>query len=173
MTPWQWWIQPRCWCTAACAVRVFTMDSAVLGLASWGCDCCTVRDFRQKFTREDAIGLHAVAPLEALACVYHACDQCHSSRVSTFLPGNCKLRPHTQGRDCTCWMLPSCTVRVFNHGFCCVRVRTFGPAPPCTVRVFRQDLHSRMPLDPTHSSRESTALTVAIINHVETLEGPR
>jgi hypothetical protein len=31
-------------------------------------------------------------------------------------------------------------------------------------------LHSRMPLDPTHSSRESTALTVVTINHAETLK---
>jgi len=30
--------------------------------------------------------------------------------------------------------------------------------------------HSMMPLDPTHSSRASTALIVAIINHVETLK---
>jgi hypothetical protein len=51
------------------------------------------------------------------------------------------------------------------------------------VRVSGRHLHSRMPLDPTpvrlkhghacdqwHSSRESTALTVVIINHVETLK---
>jgi hypothetical protein len=29
----------------------------------------TVRVFRQEFTLEDAIVLHAIAPLEALACV--------------------------------------------------------------------------------------------------------
>jgi hypothetical protein len=29
----------------------------------------TVRIFRQKFTREDAIEFHAFAPLEALPCV--------------------------------------------------------------------------------------------------------
>jgi hypothetical protein len=29
-----------------CTVRVFTMDSAALGLGSSGCDCCTVRVFR-------------------------------------------------------------------------------------------------------------------------------
>ena len=38
-----------------CTVRVFTMDSAVLGLAELGSDYCTVRAFRQKFTLEDAI----------------------------------------------------------------------------------------------------------------------
>ena len=47
----------------------FTMDSAVLGLGSSGCGYCTVRVFRQKFTLEDAIGSHAVTPLEALAGV--------------------------------------------------------------------------------------------------------
>jgi hypothetical protein len=51
-------------------VRVFTMDSAVLGLASSGCGCCTVRVFRQEFALEDAIEFRAFAPpFEALACV--------------------------------------------------------------------------------------------------------
>jgi xanthine dehydrogenase molybdopterin-binding subunit B len=45
-------------------VRVFTMDSAMLGLASSGCDCSVVRVFRQTFTLEDAIGSHACS-LEA------------------------------------------------------------------------------------------------------------
>jgi hypothetical protein len=57
-----------------------TMDSAVLGLGSSGCSCCTVRVFRLKFTLEDAIGSHAFAPLEA---ILHACDQWHYSREST------------------------------------------------------------------------------------------
>jgi hypothetical protein len=49
----------------------FTMDSAVLGLGSLGCGCCTVwRVFGPDFALEDAIGIHAFAPpLEALACV--------------------------------------------------------------------------------------------------------
>jgi hypothetical protein len=47
---------------ARCAL--FTMDSAVLGLGSLGCGCCTVRVFRLKFTLEDAIGPHACS-LEA------------------------------------------------------------------------------------------------------------
>jgi hypothetical protein len=60
---------------------------------SWG----TVRVFRQNFTLEDAIGSHAVAPLEALSGVF-VTDQCHSSRVSTFLTSShCKLRPNTEG----------------------------------------------------------------------------
>jgi hypothetical protein len=52
----------------------------------------TVRVFRQKSTLEDAIEFHAFAPLEAL----HACDQWHSSWLSTFLTGShCKSRPNT------------------------------------------------------------------------------
>jgi hypothetical protein len=46
------------------AVRVFTIDSAALGLAELGCGT----SFRQKFTLEDAIGSHACL-LEALAGV--------------------------------------------------------------------------------------------------------
>jgi hypothetical protein len=42
-----------------------TMDSAVLGIASLGCGCCTVRVFRQKLERENAIEFHTFAPLEA------------------------------------------------------------------------------------------------------------
>jgi hypothetical protein len=37
----------------------FIMDSALLGLGSSGCGCCTVRVFRQNFTPEDASGSHA------------------------------------------------------------------------------------------------------------------
>jgi hypothetical protein len=44
-----------------------TIDSAVLGLGSSGCGCCTVRVFRQTFAL--AIKFHAFAPLQALACV--------------------------------------------------------------------------------------------------------
>jgi hypothetical protein len=40
-------------------VRVFTMDSAVLGLTALGCDCCMVRVFGQNFALEDAIRSHA------------------------------------------------------------------------------------------------------------------
>jgi hypothetical protein len=55
----------------------------------------TVRGFRQKFTREDAIGSHACS-LEAL--LLHACDQCHSSRVSTTsYHYHCKLCLNTEG----------------------------------------------------------------------------
>jgi hypothetical protein len=39
--------------------------------------------FRQKFTLEDAIGSHACL----LQTSEQACDQCHSSRVCTFLTG--------------------------------------------------------------------------------------
>jgi hypothetical protein len=53
-------------------VRVFTMDSAVLGLGpEFGIKqipkdpLCTVRVFRQGFTLEDAIEFHAFAPLQA------------------------------------------------------------------------------------------------------------
>jgi hypothetical protein len=42
----------------------------------------TVHDFRQEFTLEYAIGSHACS----LHSSEHACDQRHSSRVSTFLP---------------------------------------------------------------------------------------
>jgi hypothetical protein len=51
-----------------CTVRVFTMDSVVLGLGSSGCDCCAVYIFVQDFALEDAIGFHA-GSFEALACV--------------------------------------------------------------------------------------------------------
>jgi hypothetical protein len=51
-----------------CKVRDLTMGSAVLGLALSGCGCCTVRVFRQESTLEDAIGSHACS-LEALTCV--------------------------------------------------------------------------------------------------------
>jgi hypothetical protein len=54
--------------TSSGAVRVrcafLTMDSVVLGLAASGCDCCTVRVFRQIFPLEDAIRSHACS-LEA------------------------------------------------------------------------------------------------------------
>jgi hypothetical protein len=50
-------------------VRVFTMDSAVLALASSGCGWCTVRVFDRRFTLEDAVGSHTFAPLEARASV--------------------------------------------------------------------------------------------------------
>jgi hypothetical protein len=40
----------------------------------------TVRVDRQRFTLEDAIEFHAFAPLDA---ILQACDQWHSSRVST------------------------------------------------------------------------------------------
>ena len=52
-------------------LRVFTMNSAVLGLAALGYGCCTLHGFRQmsqRFTLEDAIGSHA-GSLEALACM--------------------------------------------------------------------------------------------------------
>jgi hypothetical protein len=48
--------------------RLFSMDSAVLGLGLSGCGCCIVRVFRENFALEDAIGSHACS-LEALACV--------------------------------------------------------------------------------------------------------
>jgi hypothetical protein len=47
----------------------FTMGSAVLGLGSSGCSNSSVRVVWQKFTLEDAIGSHAFAPREAIACV--------------------------------------------------------------------------------------------------------
>ena len=55
---------------ASGTVPVFTLDSALLGLGSWGCECWYVPVFRQKFTLLLAIGFHAFAPpLEALPCV--------------------------------------------------------------------------------------------------------
>jgi hypothetical protein len=59
-------------CVHQCAMLVrwsfSTMDSAVLGLGSLGCGCCTLLVFEEDFALEDAIGSHA-CPLEALACV--------------------------------------------------------------------------------------------------------
>jgi hypothetical protein len=55
-------------CTVG-AVRVFTMDSVVLGLAPLGCGCCTVLVFRQKSTLEDVIEFRAFAPRESLPCM--------------------------------------------------------------------------------------------------------
>jgi hypothetical protein len=65
-------------------VRVLTMDSAVLGLASSGSDCCTVCVFGQKLTLERMPS--GFTPLllrlkRCLPCV--ACGQWHSSRVFT------------------------------------------------------------------------------------------
>jgi hypothetical protein len=55
----------------------------------------TVRVFRQKSTLEDAIEFHAFALRLKLL---QACDQWHSSRLSTFLTGShCKFRPNTEG----------------------------------------------------------------------------
>ena len=62
-----------------CTVLVFTMDSAVLGLAALGCECCMVLVSRRNFALECAIGSHACS----LEAILHACDQWHSSRVST------------------------------------------------------------------------------------------
>jgi hypothetical protein len=50
----------RVFCNEIGTVRVFTLDSAVLGLGLSGCDCCTVRVFRLKFTLEDATGSHGM-----------------------------------------------------------------------------------------------------------------
>jgi hypothetical protein len=62
--------------------RFSTMDSAVLGLASSGCGCCTVRVFQTGvYTR----GCHLTPRLLRLK-LYHACDQWHSSREFTLLP---------------------------------------------------------------------------------------
>jgi hypothetical protein len=58
--------------------RLCTMDSSAnlgfclaleLGFPMLVDAACTVRVFQQKFTREDAIGSHTFAPLEALAGV--------------------------------------------------------------------------------------------------------
>jgi hypothetical protein len=69
-----------------------TMDSAVLRLATWGCDCCGVLGFEQKVTLEDAVGSH-VCSLEARASVrptaylsgVHFLTSWHSYRLA-FLP---------------------------------------------------------------------------------------
>jgi hypothetical protein len=54
----------------------------------------TVRVFQHKFTLEDTIGSHACSR----AKLVHACDQWHTSRVSTPLTGlPCKSRPNTEG----------------------------------------------------------------------------
>jgi hypothetical protein len=55
--------------TDAGKVCIFTAGSAVLGLGSSGCDCCTVRVFRRNSALEGAIEFHALAPVEALPCV--------------------------------------------------------------------------------------------------------
>jgi hypothetical protein len=65
---------------------VYDNDGADFTLKRWARG--TVRVFRQNFTLEDAIGSSE-----------QACDQCHSSRVSTLLTGlHCALRPHTEGQ---------------------------------------------------------------------------
>jgi hypothetical protein len=61
-----------------------TMDSAVLGLASSGCGCCTVRVFMAGVLRSRTpLLVHAPARLKLL----HTCDEWHSSRVFTPLTG--------------------------------------------------------------------------------------
>jgi hypothetical protein len=51
--------------------RFLGMDSAVLGLGTLGCDCCTVRDFAtDPYTR----GCHvALVPTPARLKLLHAC----------------------------------------------------------------------------------------------------
>jgi hypothetical protein len=62
-------------------------------LMSWTASWYGAR-FRQKPTLEDAIG-----PTPARLKLLQACDQCHSSRVSTPRTGShYKLRPITEGR---------------------------------------------------------------------------
>jgi hypothetical protein len=48
---------------------VFTMDSAVLGLASSSCDCCAVRGFRYNFSPRGCHRFPRLLSLEALACM--------------------------------------------------------------------------------------------------------
>jgi hypothetical protein len=144
-------------CFVRCAVS--TMDSSVLGLGSSGCDCCTVRVFRQNpFT----LSRMPLDPTHVRLKLLHACDQWHASRGSTPLTGwHCKLRPNTEGQsdqDVGTRFLPL----VRNHAVrllagesiarcpslssgqhpiatdtCCP---TIGRRANCMVRVFRQEL---------------------------------
>jgi hypothetical protein len=70
---------------------IFTMDSAVLGLAPSGCGCCAVSAFfDQNFALSKAIGSRAFAPpLEALAGVW-------SNGIPLGCPFYCKFRPTLQ-----------------------------------------------------------------------------
>jgi hypothetical protein len=107
-------------------VPVFTMDSAVLGLGSSGCDCCAVRVFdRNLHSRMPLVPTHVRLKL------FHACDQWHSSRKFTPLTSShCKFRRNTQGFDhpnvVQCFGMsddgdPAMIVRCLF--FCLVRVR--------------------------------------------------
>jgi hypothetical protein len=132
-------------------VRVFTMDSAVLWLGSSSCDCCPVRIFRQQFTPEVAIGSHACS-LEA------------NVRVTNGISLGCSL------------LLPVATVNSVQTlkdigRITTVRLTRLGLKARCAFSD--RNLHTRMPLYPKHSSRESTPLTVVIINHVETLKASK
>jgi hypothetical protein len=71
------------------AVRVLTMDSVVLGLASFGCDCCTVRVFRPRMYTLSRMplcfdqgcthsrGCRCVSHVFIRLKLLHACDQWH------------------------------------------------------------------------------------------------
>jgi serine/threonine protein kinase len=66
---------------------------ALVNEGLYGFPVRTAAFFRQKRTPDDAIGTHTCS-LQAL----YACDQSHSSRLSTFLTGShCKMRPNTKG----------------------------------------------------------------------------
>jgi hypothetical protein len=88
----------------------FNGPVAGLGVGNSRCgNMRTVRVFRQKFTLEDAIEFHAFAPLQASSSTEHACDQWHSSRVSTFLTSSrCKLHPNTEGGGHDMGSTPMC-----------------------------------------------------------------
>jgi hypothetical protein len=124
----------------------FTMDSAVLGLGSLGCDCWTVRVFRREFCSR---GVPLVpTPLFLRLKLLHACDQCHSSRKFHSLTGwHCKFRPNTEGKN----VLELASVAVygarFSAGFCTLDSAVLGIASSgcdcCTACGFHASLHTR------------------------------
>jgi hypothetical protein len=87
---------PQSWLTLQFEIEMTPTASNVL-FGYWSHDIGgfhngPVRVFRHKFTLEDVIGSNARLKL------LQACEQWHSSRVSTFLTSShCKLCPNTEG----------------------------------------------------------------------------
>jgi hypothetical protein len=120
--------------------------------------------FRQKFTLEDAIGSHACS-LEANTRVTNVIplgsslllpvDAVHSVQTRKVVLAVLKANPQAATQQCTQGRTPlhvgaGRTVRVFHHGFCCVRVSAIGLQLLYGALSPGSNLHSRMPLDPTH-----------------------
>ena len=153
-------------------MRVFTIDSAVLGLGSPGCECCAVRIFDRNLQSRVPL-----VPTPARLKLLHACDQWHSSRVFNPLIGwHCKLCRNTEGHaaydDAPVSLVKEGPVfaRGVLHIFAAgLRVVPSNHALPFTksckyssmvqCAFCGRNLRSRMLLDPTHSSRTFTFLT--------------